>query len=211
MGLAVWCGDGTLGGGGGGRVKGAGRVAGRDWEMRTDVQAITEVLGGFEVEKGEGYGEVKTVARNAIVVRSMGDLLCDGWDRCEIARESRGVRSESGLDESMNGDEVILGELHTSSNRARRRVSTRFDLARKISFFALDRMEIQKKVRVTQSHAHRNICILHHLLELLEADLAVAVLVRFHDCFVYDLHVQISSTSPQWSHLSLLQSPRARS
>lgn len=44
MGLAVRCGDGPLGGGGGGRVKAARRVAGRDWEMRTNVQAITEVL-----------------------------------------------------------------------------------------------------------------------------------------------------------------------
>jgi hypothetical protein len=41
----------------------------------------------------------------------------------------------------------------------------------------------------TQSHAHRHIGVLDHLCELLEADLAVVVQIRFHDGLVHDLAI----------------------
>ena len=51
-------------------------------------------------------------------------------------------------------------------------------------------------MRHTQSHAHRHICVLDHLCELLEADLAVVVKIRFHDGLVHDLVIPKSAKYP---------------
>lgn len=45
----------------------------------------------------------------------------------------------------------------------------------------------------TQSHAHRHVGVLDHLCELLEADLAVVVEIRFHDGLVHDLVIPKSA------------------
>ena len=57
-------------------------------------------------------------------------------------------------------------------------------------------------MRHTQSHAHRHIRVLDHLCELLEADLAVVVEIRFHDGLVHDLVV------PKSANISLAYSTR---
>jgi hypothetical protein len=47
-------------------------------------------------------------------------------------------------------------------------------------------------LELVQGHAHGNVCVLDHLHELFEADLAVPVLIGLHDGFVDNLaHVNV--------------------
>lgn len=48
-------------------------------------------------------------------------------------------------------------------------------------------------MRRTQSHAHRHVGVLDHLCELLKADLAVVVEIRFHDSLVHNLVIPKSA------------------
>lgn len=59
---------------------------------------------------------------------------------------------------------------------------------------------MESLVRLTQSHAHGNVSVLHHLLELLEADLAVAVEIGFHDGFVDNLERETMPLALLHSH-----------
>jgi hypothetical protein len=59
----------------------------------------------------------------------------------------------------------------------------------------------------TQSHAHRHVGVFHHLGELLEADLAVVVLIRFHDGLVHNLAIRESAVYPSRSHHPTISSP----
>lgn len=45
----------------------------------------------------------------------------------------------------------------------------------------------KKRESLTQSHAHADVCVLHHLGKLLKANLAVLVQIRLHDGLVHDL------------------------
>lgn len=65
----------------------------------------------------------------------------------------------------------------------------------------LSSMNSSKRGQHTQSHAHRHVGVLHHLLELLEADLAVLVLIRLHDRLVDNL----AHTTRQQSQSRVLQ------
>ena len=65
----------------------------------------------------------------------------------------------------------------------------------------LSSMSSSKQGQHTQSHAHRHVGVLHHLLELLEADLAVLVLIRLHDRLVDNL----AHTTRQQSQSRVLQ------
>ena len=51
----------------------------------------------------------------------------------------------------------------------------------------------RESLELVQSHAHRHICVLHHLHELFEADLSISVEVCFHDGLVDDLGTNIST------------------
>ena len=50
-------------------------------------------------------------------------------------------------------------------------------------------------LKLVQGHAHGYICVLDHLGELLEADLAIAVQVRLHDGLVHDLRQGLAGGS----------------
>lgn len=52
---------------------------------------------------------------------------------------------------------------------------------------ALDLCCCKQLKRVQSHHAHRHVCILNHLTELLKANLAIPIFVRLHHGLVHDL------------------------
>lgn len=62
--------------------------------------------------------------------------------------------------------------------------------------FLKDAVLDRNRLKLVQSHAHRHIGVLDHFGKLLEADLAVAVQVGFHDRFIDNLFWISNLSSP---------------